>query len=222
MIGGRRLNPTDVFDTKTNTWTAKATPPIEIHHFQPVVVDDAVYLVGAITRGWPNEKPLDRVLIYYPEQDRYTYSHEIPKARRRGVAGAVYFNDKIYLVGGITNGHMNGYKPWLDQYDPKTGEWRVLPDAPDTRDHFHAVVIDKKLFAFAGRRSSHGTGEDLSLTSSYGNVYDFTTEEWKNGYQSLKTWPFQPKELAILRSRGKMKSLSAEEKARLRKYRITK
>lgn len=185
LIGGRRLNPTDVFDTQTNTWTAKATPPIEIHHFQPVVVDDAVYLVGAMTGGWPYEKPLERVLIYYPEQDKYAYSHEIPEERQRGGAGAVYFNNKIYLIGGITNGHMNGYKPWLDEYDPKTGEWRVLPDAPDARDHFHAAVINNKLFTFAGRRSSHGTGEDMSLTNSYGNIYDFTTEEWLPVTQDL-------------------------------------
>ncbi|MEM7298088.1 MAG: kelch repeat-containing protein, partial [Bacteroidota bacterium] len=185
LIGGRRLNPTDVFDPQTNTWSQKSIPPIEIHHFQPVVVDTAIYLVGAMTGGWPYEEPLDRVLIYYPEKDTYEYSHEIPKARRRGGAGAVYFNNKIYLVGGITNGHMNGYKPWLDEYDPKTGEWRVLTDAPNSIDHFHASVADNKLFVFAGRRSSHSTGEDMSLTNRFGNVFDFTTEEWLPVTQDL-------------------------------------
>ncbi|MEO9872304.1 Kelch repeat-containing protein [Ekhidna sp.] len=185
LIGGRRINPTDIFDTKTNTWTSKSAPPIEVHHFQPVSVNDAIYLIGAMTGQWPNEKPLDRILIYYPEQDKYEYGHEIPKARRRGGAGAVYFNDKIYLVGGIINGHMNGYKPWFDEYDPKTGDWRVLPDAPDARDHFQAVVSNNQLFAFAGRRSSHKTGEDMDLTNSYGNVYDFTTREWKKVTQNL-------------------------------------
>ncbi len=185
LIGGRRINPTDVFDTKTNTWTAKSAPPIELHHFQPVVVDDAIYLVGAMTGGWPKERPLNRVLIYYPEKDKYEYGHEIPKSRRRGGAGAVYFRDKIYLIGGITNGHMNGYKSWFDEYDPKTGEWRVLPDAPDSRDHFQAVVANKKLFAFAGRRSSHQTGEDMSLTNEYGNVYDFQTQKWLPVTQNL-------------------------------------
>ena len=42
LIGGRRVNPTDEFDTKTNTWTAKSPTHIELHHFQPVVVNEAI------------------------------------------------------------------------------------------------------------------------------------------------------------------------------------
>ncbi len=178
LIGGRRINPTDVFDPETSTWTAKSPTPIELHHFQPVVVDDAIYLMGAMTGGWPTETPLERVLIYYPDRDQYQYSHEIPPHRRRGGAGVVYHNEKIYLVGGITNGHMDGFKPWLDEYDPKTGEWRVLPDAPNSRDHFQAVVANNKLYCFGGRVSSRKTGEDMSRTIQHGNIFDFETEQW--------------------------------------------
>ncbi len=185
LMGGRRMNPTDVFDTRTNTWTAKAVPPIEIHHFQPVVVGNAIYIIGAMTGEWPNEKPLDRVLKYYPERDEYVLGHKIPEHRRRGGAGAVYYNNKIYLVGGITNGHMDGYKPWLDMYDPKTGSWEVLPDAPDTRDHFQAVVAHHKLYAFAGRRTSKRTDQDMSLTKQYGNVFDFKSLKWETVTQNL-------------------------------------
>ncbi|WP_109438165.1 DUF5060 domain-containing protein [Aquimarina sp. AU119] len=179
LIGGRRINPIDVFDTKTNTWEAKSKTPIELHHFQPVVVEDAVYLIGAMTGKWPNEKPLDRVIIYYPERDEFVYGHTIPKHRRRGGAGVVYHNNKIYLVGGITNGHVDGYKPWLDEYDPKTGAWKVLDDAPDARDHFQAVVANNKLYAFAGRRTSKKTNQDMALTNTYGNIYDFETGKWE-------------------------------------------
>lgn len=185
LMGGRRINPTDEFDTKTNTWTAKSQTPIELHHFQPVVVDEAIYLIGAMTGKWPNEKPLERVIMYYPERDEYVYGHEIPQHRRRGGAGAVYYNNKIYLVGGITNGHMDGYTPWLDEYDPKTGEWRVLADAPDARDHFQAVVANNKLYAFAGRRTSKRTDQDMALTNSYGNVYDFATAQWETVTNNL-------------------------------------
>ena len=179
LMGGRRINPTDVFDTKKRKWTAKSPTPIEIHHFQPVVVDDAVYIIGALTGGWPEETPIDRVIIYHPERDEYVYGDSIPKHRRRGGAGAAVHNGKIYIVGGIVNGHMGGYKPWLDEYDPKTGEWRVLEDAPNTRDHFHAVVANNKLYAFAGRRSSRKTGEDMALTNSHGNVYDLEKGQWE-------------------------------------------
>lgn len=179
LIGGRRINPTDEFDTTTNTWTAKSPTPIELHHFQPVVVGDAIYLMGAMTGQWPFEKPLDRIVIYYPEKDVYVYGDSIPKGRRRGGAGAVYYNGKIYLVGGITQGHMNGYKSWFDAYDPKTGEWTVLPNAPNARDHFQAAVLGDKLYAFAGRRTSKITNQDMELTNTYGNIYNFETKQWE-------------------------------------------
>jgi len=186
LMGGRRINPTDVFDTETNTWTAKSPTPIELHHFQPVVVDDAIYIVGAMTGGWPDEKPVERIIVYYPDRDEYVYGDTIPEHRRRGGAGAAVHNGKIYIVGGITNGHMNGYKPWLDEYDPKTGEWQVLEDAPNTRDHFQAVVADDKLYAFAGRRTSKRTDEDMALTNSHGNVYDLDSGKWETVTNNLE------------------------------------
>lgn len=186
LIGGRNINPTDEFDTKTKTWTAKSPTPIELHHFQPVVIDDAVYIVGAMTGAWPNEEPLKRVVIYHPDQDKFVFGDTIPQNRRRGGAGAVVYNGKIYLAGGITNGHMDGYQPWLDEYDPKTGEWRVLEDAPYARDHFQAVVANNKLYAFAGRRTSKRTGEDMALTNRHGNVYDFSTGHWQTVTHNLE------------------------------------
>jgi len=132
-----------------------------------------------MTGQWPNEKPLDRVIIYYPEKDEYTYGHTIPISRRRGSAGVVVYKNKIYLVGGITNGHMNGYKSWLDSYDPISGKWEVLPDAPSARDHFQAVINHNKLYAFAGRTTSKATNQDIALTISHGNIYDFEKQQWE-------------------------------------------
>ncbi|WP_010177135.1 Kelch repeat-containing protein [Aquimarina agarilytica] len=179
LIGGRRINPTSEFDPATNTWTEKSPTPIEIHHFQPVVFENAIYIIGAMTGQWPNEKPLDKIIIYYPERDTYVYGDSIPKHRRRGGAGSVVYNNQIYLVGGITNGHMNGYQPWLDVYNPKTGAWKTLDDAPNARDHFQAVVNNNKLYTFAGRRTSKATDQDMALTVPHGNCYNLLTKKWE-------------------------------------------
>lgn len=179
LIGGRRINPTDVFDPKTQTWEQKSKPPLELHHFQPVVVGNAIYLIGAMTGGFPEEKPLERVLVYYPEEDRYEFKHDIPEERRRGGAGAAYHDGLIYIVGGITNGHLDGTRTWLDSYNPKTGEWEALADAPHARDHLQAVVANGKLYSFAGRRSSFATGEGMSLTVAHGDVYDIENKNWE-------------------------------------------
>ena len=179
LIGGRRINPVDVYDPRTNSWSEKSETPLELHHFQSVVIGDAVYLMGAMTGGWPNEKPLEKIMIYYPDEDRYVESHDIPKARRRGGAGVVYHQGKIYMVGGITNGHMDGYVSWFDEYDPETGKWRILPDAPHQRDHFVATMVGTKLYAFAGRQTEHAVGNDFGPTHKYGDVFDFETEQWE-------------------------------------------
>ncbi len=179
LLGGRRINPVDVFDPKTNSWSQKSKTPIELHHFQSVVVGDAIYIVGAMTGQWPNEKPLDKILIYYPKTDTFEYGDPIPKARQRGGAGAVYKDGKIYLVGGITNGHLDGYVNWFDAYDVKTGQWTVLPDAPHQRDHFQATLSGEKLFAFGGRRSEQRAGLSFEQTVITGDVFNFETGAWE-------------------------------------------
>lgn len=186
LLGGRRVNPTSVFDIASNTWSEKASPPIELHHFQAVTIDDAIYLLGAMTGAWPDETPLDSVLVYYPKKDEFDYTHPIPEHRRRGGAGASVYNGKIYLVGGITKGHMDGSKAWFDEYDPVTGSWKVLPDAPNARDHFQTVIRGDKLYAFAGRNTSRRTNQDMSLTKEYGNVYDFKSGKWSQVTTNLE------------------------------------
>ncbi|QDT09512.1 N-acetylneuraminate epimerase [Planctomycetes bacterium K23_9] len=178
LIGGRRINPVDVFDPKTNAWTANSETPQELHHFQAVVLGDAIYLMGAMTGPYPNEVPLEKIVVYYPKDDRFDFKHVIPSGRRRGGAGAVLYDGKIYLVGGITNGHVDGFQSWLDEYDPRTGEWTQLEDAPHARDHFPAVVLGDRLYALGGRMTSQKTKKTFSQTIAACDVYDFKTKQW--------------------------------------------
>lgn len=178
LIGGRRVNPVDIFDPRTNRWTARSPTPLEMHHFQAVVLDDAIYLIGAMTGRFPNETPLERVVKYLPESDEFQFEHGIPVDRRRGGAGAAVYDEKIYLVGGITDGHNGGFKPWFDEYDPSTGQWRILADAPNSRDHFQAVVLNDRLYAVGGRQTSHSTGKLFDNTIAQVDVYDFKTNAW--------------------------------------------
>jgi N-acetylneuraminic acid mutarotase len=140
--------------------------------------------MGAMTGRFPNETPLEKVVVYYPEEDRFDFVHSIPESRRRGGAGAVLHDGMIYLVGGITNGHIDGYQPWLDRYDPKTGQWTILDDAPHARDHFPAVVHDDKLYCFGGRRTSKATGKVFDLTVAPVDVYDLKSHQWLPPSQS--------------------------------------
>ncbi|NJO03017.1 MAG: PKD domain-containing protein, partial [Bacteroidia bacterium] len=56
-----------------------------------------------------------------------------------------------------------------------------LPDAP-ARDHFHAVVVNNKLYLASGRRSRFGgSGGTIGDTEAVVDVYDFATGQWLSG-----------------------------------------
>lgn len=187
LIGGRGMKPVEIYDTVTNEWTQGAVPPIEIHHFQPVAVDGKIYIVGALTGKYPHETPVPEVLIYDPIKDAWSKGPEVPVDRRRGAAGVALRNGKLYVLCGIIDGHWDGHVAWLDELDLKTGAWRKLPDAPRARDHFQAAVLDDKLYAVAGRRSSAKTKETFQLTVGEVDVFDFASGAWSTLPQSLPT-----------------------------------
>jgi N-acetylneuraminic acid mutarotase len=66
----------------------------------------------------------------------------------------------------------------VDAFNPKTGQWRRLPDAPRARDHFHAAIIDNKIYAAGGRRSSAATGQTFELTVPEVDVFNLATNTW--------------------------------------------
>jgi hypothetical protein len=186
LLGGRGIKPVDIFDSKTQRWTSGAQPPLEIHHFQPVVYGGEIYLLGAMTGKYPGEKPLPGIMIYNPVKDAWRVGAEIPADRRRGGAGAVLYEDKIYLVCGITDGHRGGHVAWLDAYDPATGTWARLPDAPRPRDHFQAVVNGGKIYALAGRTTVAATNP-FANTIGEVDVFDFATQTWSTLPDTLPT-----------------------------------
>lgn len=202
LLGGRRVNPTDVFDPNTNRWESRAKPPLEIHHFQAAAYGDDIYILGAFTGGFPNEQPIDRVIKYTPETDTFHDAHVIPEDRRRGGAATAVYQGKIYVIGGITEGHMRGTNAWFDSYDPKTGEWQRLADAPHGRDHTQAAVYDHKLYLLGGRKSSFATKQVFELTTPYVDVYDFRTQQWSTLPKGLNIPLQSAGNMAIATSQG--------------------
>lgn len=187
LLGGRGIKPVDEYDPATNTWRALAKPPIEIHHFQALVRNGKIWLIGAMTGKFPRETPLPKILIFDPAANKWSDGPEIPEGRRRGGAGAVEVDGMIYLVCGIRRGHMGGYVPWLDRFDPATGKWEVLPDAPHARDHFQAVGLDGRVYAAAGRTTSKETNQVFELTVPEVDVYDVATNKWTTLAEPIPT-----------------------------------
>jgi len=185
LIGGRGSRPTQEFDPATNEWRSLGPTPFELHHFQPVVVDGLVYVVGAFTGGYPNESNVANVWTFDPADESWTIGAAVPSARRRGSAGAVVYDGRIWLVGGNSQGHNGGARPWFDVYDPRTNAWTQLPDAPRARDHASAVVVGHRLVFAGGRR----TTQPNPFVGTVGevDVYDFANGQWSTLASDLPT-----------------------------------
>lgn len=178
LLGGRRIQPVQVFDPETQRWTNASPPPIELHHFQAVTHGDKIYVIGALTGKYPAETPVPHIYTYTPKTDSWSKGAEIPQDRRRGSAGAMVHDGKIYLACGIQDGHRSGWVPWLDSYDLETEEWTRLPDAPRARDHFQLAVCQDLLVAAGGRRSGFG-GSTFAAVTKEVDVYDFAEKTWR-------------------------------------------
>lgn len=177
LLGGRGVRPVSIYNTQSGTWTKGPEPPMELHHFQPVVVEDQIYILGALTGGWPNETPVEHIYIYDTANNSWKQGDAIPEARRRGSTGNVLANGKIYMLCGIKNGHIGDHKDWADSYDLETGNWEVLSNAPRTRDHYQAVLADGVIYTLAGRNTG---SSETPFGGTIGTVdaYQIATDTW--------------------------------------------
>ncbi|QJW89518.1 galactose oxidase [Spirosoma taeanense] len=178
-IGGRGMKPLEALNLKTLVWRTLPTPPVEMNHFQAISYGNEIYVMGAFTGSYPHEKPIPNIYIYNPKQGAWRKGPEIPTERLRGSAGVVVYNNKIYMVCGIMDGHWDGHVAWLDEYDPKTNTWKRLTDAPRTRDHISAAVVGDKMYLAGGRNSTARINKVLETTIAEVDVYDFKTGRWE-------------------------------------------
>lgn len=177
-LGGRGKKPIEEYDPRSRTWKVLAEAPVEFNHFQAIAFHHEIYVIGAMTGSYPHETPLPNFLIFNPKTNRWREGPAIPAARLRGSAGVFSRGHKIYVVCGIKDGHWDGHVAWFDEYDTKTGQWKVLPDAPRPRDHFGAALMGNKLYLAGGRKSHAAIGKVLELTIEEVDQYDFKTGKW--------------------------------------------
>ena len=188
MFGGREsAKRLDIYDYVRDGWSVGSEAPKEFNHFQATFFKGFIWVIGSFkTNTFPKELPEENVWLYHAALNVWIKGPEIPAGRRRGGAGLVVYQDKFYLLGGNTIGHNGGYVSWFDSYDPKTNRWTVLQDASQARDHFHAVVIDKTLYAAGGRQSGGEGGMFAPLISAV-DVYNFDTKVWSVLEKALPT-----------------------------------
>lgn len=204
LIGGREVPPVQEYQPSTRFWKTLKKPPVTINHFQAVSTAGLVYIIGAFDEGnkkYAIEAPLINVYIFDPLSDTWVKGPLIPEARRRGSAGLVEFNKKLYVVLGNRLGHTGPGAPWLDEFDPATNSWTTLPDAPRFRDHFQAAVANGKIYAIGGRQSINQVPNFTNLEKV--DVYDLATKSWS-------TLPSPASDMQVKRSGGIVATMGNE------------
>lgn len=180
LIGGHGLTPVNIYDPARGYWSRGATPPVAMHHFQAIRIEDEIWVLGAFTGEYPDERPLEHIYIYDTEADKWSRGDPMPSDRLRGSAGVSVYRENIYLIGGTNNLHKPDYTRWVDRYNPKSGKWKKLADAPRNRGHFHAGICNGKIYAAGGSNPSNMANENYSgETVAEVDVYDIETGKWE-------------------------------------------
>ena len=195
LMGGREHDGNvNIYDPVTDSWTIGATPPgASMHHYQAVDYHGLILVAGAMRSDELDifEEPIDTIYVYDPLDNSWYAGPAIPSSRARAAAGVVLYNDTLYMTGGMTGSHLflSGSEDWSDKYALRSGNWTELPDAPHRRDHFHAAMVDGKIYAASGRRTGEGASgvEIFGDTEPEVDVFDIQTQSWTTLGDSIPT-----------------------------------
>ena len=169
----------EMYDTGTDTWVKKRDMLTLRHAFMTAAVDRKIYLIG----GSVHDKKLGRdvatglVEVYDPLTNRWEKGADIPT--ERGVTDAVVVDGKIYVIGGYNwqwGPLRDKFVTSVEEYNPKTDQWRELPDMPMRKFWFASVAIDNKIYTVGGANT---LGDNKIIRISDVDVYNPTTNKWR-------------------------------------------
>ena len=63
LLGGRSIQPVNIYNPITRKWTNGTAPPKSVHHMQCVVVDASIWIVSSWTGGYPHETNNDLIYV---------------------------------------------------------------------------------------------------------------------------------------------------------------
>ena len=134
-------------------------------------IGDAVYVVGGFDAAGRSSDVVQRVDL---RTQHWSTLAPMPQALNH--MNAVSFGGRLYVVGGYggpgdtSTGAVRGF--W--RYDPATGQWASMPDAPVARAAAGAAVLGHRLYVVGGRN-------DVTSALSSLAIFDFDSGRWTLG-----------------------------------------
>jgi Kelch motif len=181
LLGGRKLRPVSEFNPASNTWTTKRFPPQgETHHMQCVAYKGKIWIAGG-WKGSGTEVPHTTMFVYDPVTDTWDNSRPyLPNnpERRRGGAAFVLNGDMMFLSHGNIGGHgeQATTQKLFDQFNPATGEWKIMPDAINARDHTGGAMVGGRMCVAGGRDGGVAAFFNSPILPT--DCYNFTSRKW--------------------------------------------
>jgi len=186
------------YDPSTNKWTKKKPMVLAAHHLSLSEYNGKIYVFGGFTAGKVGNlaawTPISNTFEYDPAND--SWKELAPMPTKRGAGVAVTVGDKMYVIGGATvaPGATNpAIHPTtaqrvvanVEEYDPKTNQWRVRASMPTPRNHTAAGVVNGKIYVIGGRIGA----AFVAASSNLNNVeaYDPATDTWSAPLAKMPT-----------------------------------
>lgn len=195
VIGGEyeytAVATNEVYDPATDSWETRAPMPNARGYFDANTVDGKIYLIGGLhvppyyggTVIFYNE-----TLVYDPVTDSWTTEAAMPNPA--GSYASAVIDNKIYIIGGISDGPSNR----TQIYDTITDTWATGKPLPVAQRFTAAAATSgvnapKRLYVIGGdSRTDHGNGLN--------QIYDPQTDNWTLGMNM--TTPRESLAVAVL------------------------
>jgi N-acetylneuraminic acid mutarotase len=166
------------YDPVANAWTMKAPIPTQRAAAAIAAIGTKIYVAGgAMGSNGASFGPTVRdFAVYDTVADSWQTLDPMPAPGRNHMPG-VAANGIFYVIGGRTNGPMDGLQSRVDAYDPVARTWTMKAPMPVARGGCMGGLVNGQIIVVGGE----GNARDLNINGVFPDTdgYDPVTDTWR-------------------------------------------
>jgi N-acetylneuraminic acid mutarotase len=134
----------EVYNVENDSWTTKAPIPYGVLGYASAVYGGRIYVFGGVNVGFTE--------IYDPMNDSWSMGKPMPTLVEYAGAAAttgVLAEEKIYLIGGMSNHDHPFVRDTVQVYNPENDTWKYGEPMPTARMWLTIAVVNDTLYVFS-------------------------------------------------------------------------